>query len=152
GGPAFAQAVSAHATRVTSLAVTPTGVLATGDRLVVEVGVWSSTGARISTVSDSAADTFTELTHFQASDRTELSVWTAVIATGGGGPAVTAKPAARADVGLALLDYSGLSAASGTAAVDQMAHATGSAATASAGPTPATTTPGDLAIGLYADS
>ena len=62
---------------------------------------------------------------------------------------------AKADVGVAALEYSGLSAAAGTGAVDQTAQNTGttsSAATVSSGATPATTAGGELAIGFYVDS
>ena len=151
--PAFVEQVAAHGHNITSLTATPGSNLSTGDRLVVQVGVWSQGGARLSTLSDSTGDAFTELTHFQASDATEMSVWTAPV-TGGAGarPVVTAVPTARADIGLAVVDYAGLSTAAGNASVDQMAQATGSAATASAGPTAATTTAGDLAVGLYEDS
>ncbi len=107
--PAFVQQASGHAPSVASLAVTPGTNLKAGNRLVVEVGVWNSANATTSNVKDSAGDTFTELLHFKASDGTEMSVWTAPVAAGGGTrPTITATPTSTADVGLAVLEYSGL--------------------------------------------
>jgi hypothetical protein len=66
-----------------------------------------------------------------------------------------AKPSAKADLGLAVIEYSGLSTASGAAAVDQMATATGTTTTAravSSGATAATTAPNELSVGFYSDS
>ena len=154
--PAFVQQVSGHAHKVASLAVTPAGSLTAGNRLVVEVGVWSSASATASSVKDSAGDTFTELLHFKASDGTELSVWSAPVSAGGGTrPTITATPSATADVGVAALEYSGLSTAAGTAVVDQTAQATGkttAAAVVATGATAPTTGPDELVLGLYADS
>ena len=65
------------------------------------------------------------------------------------------KPSAKADLGLAVLEYSGLSTASGAAAADQMATATGTTTTAravSSGATAATTAPNELSVGFYSDS
>ena len=60
----------------------------------------SAGGATASAVTDSAGNTYTELTHFTASDKTELSVWSAPITAGGGTkPTVTVKASASADVG-----------------------------------------------------
>ena len=154
--PTFVQQASAHAHDVTKLAVTPPSPLASGDRLVVEVGVWSSANATTSSVTDSVGDSFVELTHFTASDHTELSVWSAPVTAGGGTtPTVTANPTGTADVGLAVLEYSGLSTVSDASIVDQMSTAsgtTGAATTVSSGATAATSTSGELAVGFYADS
>ena len=101
-------------------------------------------------------NTYTELTHFKASDDTEMSVWTAPITAGGGTkPTITAKATSTADVGVAALEYAGLSTAAGTAVLDVQAHATGTsngAATVTSGATPATTAGNELALGFYADS
>jgi hypothetical protein len=154
--PAFVQQVSGHAHKVASLAVTPTASLTAGNRLVVEVGVWSSSSATASSVKDSAGDTFTELLHFKASDGTELSVWTAPVSAGAGTrPTITATPSATADIGVGALEYSGLSTAAGTAVLDQSAQATGktsAAAIVATGATPPTSGPDELVLGFYADS
>jgi hypothetical protein len=154
--PAFVQQVTAHAGAVTSLAVTPSAAVASGDRLVVETGVWSQGGATMSSVTNSAGDTFVELLHFKASDGTEMSVWTAPITAGAGTkPTITAKPTAKADVGLAVLEYSGLSTVTDATVMDQSAQSSGtttSAATVSSGATAATSAAGELALGFYADS
>jgi hypothetical protein len=66
-----------------------------------------------------------------------------------------AKPTATADMGIAVLEYSGLSTAAGSGAVDQMASAAGTTSSAravSSGATAATTAPNELSIGFYADS
>ena len=154
-GPSFVQQVSGrgHAGSVT---VTPGSAVTSGDRMVVEVGVWSSAHVTASGVTDSAGNTYTELTHFTASDGTEMSVWTAPITAGGGTkPTITAKVTSSADIGVAAAEYSGLSTAAGAAVLDVQAHAAGSSAgagTVSSGATPATTAAGELAIGFYADS
>jgi hypothetical protein len=154
--PAFVQQVSSHASGVTSRVVTPSSRITAGNRLVVLVGVWGSSGATAKSVTDSAGNTYTKVLHFEASDQTEESVWTAPI-TGGGEtqPAITATPTAQADVGGAALEYSGLSAAGGTGAIDQTSQSTGTtsgATTVSSGATPATTASNELALGFYVDS
>jgi Domain of unknown function (DUF1929)/Fibronectin type III domain len=154
--PAFVQQVSAHSESVSSLAVTPPNTLTGANRLIVEVGVWSGSGATTSTVKDSAGDTFTELLHFKASDGTEMSVWSAPVTAGAGlRPSITATPTSKADVGVAALEYSGLSTAPGSAVVDQIAKATGTtkaAAAVASGVTPPSTAPNELVVGFYADS
>jgi hypothetical protein len=154
--PVFVQQVSAHSLNVTSLALKPTANVNAGNRLVVQVGMWSSAGATAKSVTDSAGNTYTEVLHFKASDATEMSVWTAPLTAGGGTqPTVTVTPTSRADVGAVVSEYSGLSPAAGAAAVDQFHTAsgtTGSAATVSSGSTLATSTANELAIGMYVDS
>ena len=156
GSPAFVQQATAHAGNVSSLSAKPAAAVAAGDRIVVEVGVWSSAAATAGSVTDSAGNVYTELTHFTASDSTELSVWTAPITAGGGSAlTVTAKPTSAADVGVAVLEYSGVSSAGGASVVDVQAHATGTtsgAGTVASGATAATTGAGELALGFYADS
>jgi hypothetical protein len=156
GAPAFVQQAAAHATNVSTLAAKPGAAVTAGDRLVVEVGVWSSGAATAGSVTDSGGNAYTELTHFTASDGTELSVWTAPITAGGGSAlTVTAKPTSAADVGLAVLEYSGVSSAGGASVVDVQSHATGktgAAGTVASGATAATTGTGELALGFYADS
>jgi hypothetical protein len=107
-------------------------------------------------VQDSAGDTFTELLHFKASEGTEMSVWTAPVSAGGATkPKITATPTAAADIGIAALEYAGLSSAAGTAVLDRTAQATGktsAAAVVSAPATAPTSEPNELVLGLYADS
>jgi hypothetical protein len=122
----------------------------------VLVGVWRSGSATAKSVTDSAGNTYTEVQHFKASENTELSVWTAPITAGGGTkPTITVTPTAKADVGVAAIEYSGLSSAAGTAAIDQSAQSSGTtsaAGTVNSGATPATTSGGELALGFYVDS
>jgi hypothetical protein len=154
--PAFVQQVSAQSGNVSSLAVTPTGNITAGNRLVVLVGVWSNGKATAKSVTDAAGNTYTEVLHFKASDSTEESVWSAPITAGGGTkPKITVTATAKADVGAAAVEYSGLSAATGIGSVDQTATNSGTtttAATVSSGATPAATASNELALGFYIDS
>lgn len=85
-----------------------------------------------------------------------MSVWSAPITAGGGTRSpITVKPTKRADVGVAVSEYSGLSTAAGSAVVHQTAHASGTtdgAATAASGATAATAAANELALGMYVDS
>jgi len=154
--PAFAQAATAHALNVTSLGATPPSAVATGNRLVVEVMTWSNSSATASGVTDSAGNTYTKLTSLVASDKTQISVWTAPIAAGGGTrPTVTATASNRGDIGVTVLEYSGLSQAAGTGVLDVVKTASGTSGvpvTVSSGATAATTGSNELALGFYADS
>jgi hypothetical protein len=154
--PSFVQQVSAHKPGVPNLAVTPASAITAGNRLVVEVGMWSSAGSTAASVSDSAGNHYVELFHAKAPDATELSVWTAPITAGGGTrPTITVQATSTTDVGMAVLEYSGLSAVSDTTVVDRMASAsgtTGGAASVASGATAATTAANELALGFYNDS
>ena len=156
GAPAFVQQASAHSGGSTALGAKLPGAVTAGNRLVVEVGVWSAAQATTGSVTDSAGNTYTELTHFTASDHTELSVWTAPVTVGGGTvPTVTAHPTSSADVGVAVLEYSGLSSVGDASVVDVANHAVGTtsgAGTVSGGTTAATTAANELVLGVYADS
>ena len=94
-------------------------------------------------VTDSAGNTYTKLKQFQASEGTELSVWSAPITNGGGTkPTVTARTGSSADVGVAVVEYSGLSPIGDASVVDVSSQATGTTSAAAAvrsGPTPPTT-------------
>jgi hypothetical protein len=155
--PTFVQQGGGHAANSPQTTVTLGHAVTAGDRLVVEVGVWNSSNATAISVTDSAGNTYTELTHFTASDHAEMSVWTAPI-TGGGGSTVTvtAKATSPADIGLGVLEYSGLSTAAGSGAVDVQAHATGTTGTKAAivasGSTAAASAANELAVGFYVDS
>jgi len=154
--PTFVQQANADVSSASSLSVTPSNPLGTGNRLVVEVGVWSSSNATTTSVTDSAGDAFTEVSHFLGPDQTEQSIWTAPITVGAGAdPSVTAKLSSKADGSIAALEYRGLSSVAGAGAVDQQAHASGTtttAATVSSGSTPSTGGANELAIGFYSDS
>ncbi|TDQ00276.1 fibronectin type III domain-containing protein [Labedaea rhizosphaerae] len=153
--PSFVQQVTARA-NATSKAVTLPNAVTTGDRIVVEVGIWSSAHATAGTVKDAAGNTYTRLVHFAASDGTELSVWSAPVTLGGGTkPAITVTPTAKADLGIAVVEYSGLSTVADATVLDQSAQATGTSSgtgVVSSGPTPATTAGNELALGFYVDS
>jgi hypothetical protein len=153
--PLFVQQVSAQVGSTTSTSVTMPGATVKNNRLVVEVGVWGPQSGTASSVTDDAGDVFTKVTSFTGSDNTQLSVWTAVVAGGGTKPTITAKASSSSDVGVAAVEYSGMSTAAGTAAVDQQATGTGTtsgAALVRSAATPAATADGELAIGFYADS
>jgi Domain of unknown function (DUF1929)/Fibronectin type III domain len=154
--PRFVQRDSAHGASVSSIAVTTPRIVTDGDRLVVEVAVRNTNRATAANVTDSAGDTFTEVTSVAGADGTELSVWTApVTQSGGTRPTITATPTSDADMGIVALEYAGLSRSSGPQAVDQSATASGrapSARSVSSGSTVATTSPDELVVGFYADA
>ena len=85
-----------------------------------------------------------------------MTVWTAPITRGGGTAlVVTAKTNRTADIGVAALEYAGLSTAAGAAAVDTVASSAGTASaavTVSSGSTPPTSAGNELALGFYLDS
>jgi hypothetical protein len=150
--PGFVQQAGGRGLGATRAVTMPSTVLA-GDRMVVEVGVWNSDHATATGVTDTAGNTYTRLSTKVASDGTELSVWSAPITAGGGTkPTVTARVSSSADVGVAAVEYSGLSPVAGTGVVDQTVSATGTTAVASSGQTAATTADGELAVGFYTDS
>ena len=155
GALAFVQQVNKRGVAA-SLALQPTAAVTTGNRLIVQVGVWSYGKATASGVTDSAGNTYTKLTSVKASDDTELSVWSAPITAGGGTrPTVTVTTTGSADIGASVLEYSGLSTAAGTGVVDVLKTATGTTSAAgnvSSGATAASTAAGELAMGFYADS
>jgi hypothetical protein len=155
--PRFVQQASSHAASVGSIAATTPSNVTAGDRIVVLVGVWAKPTQTAKSVVDTAGNTYVEVLHFTANDRTEMSVWTAPIIRGGGGPlTVTTTSTNQADVGMSVLEYTGLSTATGMAAVDVTSHASaktgGAGGTVSSGATPATTASNELAIGFYVDS
>jgi hypothetical protein len=153
--PTFIQAATAHTSAATVLSATTSSGVVIGTRMIVTVGMWAGNGPTAASVTDSAGDTYTEVTHFTAADKTDQSVWTAPVTKGGGPLTVSVTPTSSADIGLGVLEYAGLSSSAGLAAVDQSSHATGTtsgATTVSSGATPATTGANDLALGSYVDS
>jgi hypothetical protein len=154
--PSFVQQVPGRSAAAASLSVTPASGVIAGNRIVVEVGIWSNDGATASTVTDTAGNRYVELIHFAAPDKTEMSVWTAPITAGGGTrPTIKITPTRNADIGAAALEYSGLSTVTDATVLDRSAQAfglTNSAGPVASGPTPATTAGNELALGFYVDS
>ena len=156
--PVFVQQARADAASVptSGISVPMTSNVTAGNRLVVEVAAWDPSGANTSGVTDSAGDTFTELTSVTASDGTQMSIWTAPITNSGGTrPTITAKPNATSDMAIAVLEYQGMSTAAGSTVLDQLATNSGTtsgAAAVSSGATARTSGTNELALGFYADS
>jgi hypothetical protein len=154
--PAFVQAATAHALNVGSLTVRPTTPVATGDRLLVEVLTWSNGSATSKSVADSAGNIYTLLTSVKASDKTQMAVYTTRVSAGGGTtPTVTATASATADIGVTLVEYSGLLGDPGTAVLDVLKTATGTSAvgaTVTSGATPAATNSNEIAVAFFGDS
>ena len=154
--PRFIQRVSGRSSSGSTLQLTPTSPIATGDRLVVLTGVWSAGRATISGVTDSAGNVYTRATSVTASEDTQLSVWTAPVTAGDGTrPAITVTATGSADIGAAALEYAGVSSAAGSASIDALKTATATSAVngfVTSGPTPALTGDNELVIGFYADS
>jgi hypothetical protein len=153
--PSFVQGAAVHGAGTKTRTIALPNAITLGNRLIVEVGVWSNSNATISGVTDSAGNVYTELLHFTASDHTEQSVWSTPITAGGGTkPTITVTSTNNADIGISALEYSGLSSAAGTGVVQASKTATGTAASATtvfSGATTAATANG-LALGFYADS
>src|SRR4051812_46300715 len=63
--PAFVQQVSKRGLTA-NLTLAPTANVSTGNRLIVEAGVWSAGNASASSVTDTAGNTYTKLTSFKA--------------------------------------------------------------------------------------
>ncbi len=126
--PQFVQKATAYADTSTTLPLQLPFRPAGGDRLIVQASVWGGS-ARAARVTDSGGDQFTEIVRDYAPDGTEMSVWTAPVKPGQKlKNTITVTPSRRADVGAVALEYSGLSTAAGTAAVDKLAVASGSTA------------------------
>jgi hypothetical protein len=150
--PAFVQQAATHMSNATSGTVTPASNVTAGNRLVVLVG---TSGTTAKSVTDSAGNGYVELQHF-TSNSTELSVWSAPITKGGATkPSITVTPTARAALGIAALEYSGMSAAADATVVDKMAQNSGSTflfgGTVRSGSTAPTTSANELALGFYVD-
>ena len=154
--PQFVQRVSGRSATGATLQLTPASNVTSGNRIVVMAGAWSFGTPSISSVTDTAGNTYTKVTSVRASDDTELSVWTAPITAGSGTrPTIKITAGGSADIGGAALEYSGLSDAAGTAAVDAFKTATATSSAAgfvTSGPTAALTGDNELAMGFYADS
>ena len=90
-------------------------------------GYVESSGATAKSVTDSAGNRYMELLHFKASDNTEMSVWSAPDHRPAAvpSPTITVTPTSEADVGMAALEYSGLSTVADATVVDQMEHGIG---------------------------
>ena len=156
GSPAFVQRVAGHAPAVSSLTVRPSANITAGNRLVVEVGVSSSSAATAASVTDTAGNHYTELLHYKAANNAELSVWSAPITAGSGTrPTITITPSSTANTGAVALEYAGLSTTTDASALDVSAQATGTTTERRIGRLrthPATSGPNELALGLYADA
>jgi N,N-dimethylformamidase beta subunit-like protein/uncharacterized protein DUF4082/concanavalin A-like lectin/glucanase superfamily protein/fibronectin type III domain protein/Big-like domain-containing protein/BACON domain-containing protein len=153
--PRFVQRVSTRGAG-SSVQLTPSSAVAVGDRMVVTTGAWSSGGATISGVTDSAGNTYTKATSVKAPDNTELSVWSAPITAGDGTkPTITVTATGSGDIGAAALEYANVTTATGAAAIDQAKTAVGTtsgAGTVSSGATSPLTAGNELELGFYVDS
>ncbi len=155
--PVFVQQAGSQAASAKSISVQPSRSVTAGNRLVVEVAAYNSSKPSITAVTDTAGDTFTQLSSTTAPDGTVLTTWTAVVTySGGTQPTITATAGAASDLGITALEYAGLSTANGAAVLDSSVSASGTtgttAATVSSGATAAAGHTNELALGLYADS
>jgi hypothetical protein len=154
--PRFIQRVSGRSTSGSTLQLTPASPIASGDRLMVLTGVWSSGRATISGVTDSAGNVYTRATSVTASEDTQLSVWTAPVTAGDGTrPTITVTATGSADIGAAALEYAGVSTAAGTGSIDALKTATATSAVngfVTSGATTALTADNELVMGFYVDS
>ncbi len=155
--PVFVQQAGAQASSVKSISIQSSSPVTAGNRLLVEVAAYNGSNPSVTGVTDTAGDTFTELSSTTAPDGTAMTVWTAVVTySGGTQPTITATANAASDMGITALEYAGLSTANGAAVLDSSTSASGttgsSAATVSSGATAAAGHTNELALGLYADS
>ena len=112
--PVFVQQAGTQAASVKSISIQPSRPVTASNRLVVEVAAWKSSAPNVTGVTDSAGDTFTQLSSTTAPDGTVLTVWTAVVTySGGTRPTITATTSAASDLGITALEYAGLSTANG---------------------------------------
>ena len=81
--PTFVQQKTARGVNKTTQATTMAPVVS-GNRMIVEVGVWGPSSPTATAVTDSAGNVYTKVLGFVASDATEMTVWTALISQGGG--------------------------------------------------------------------
>jgi hypothetical protein len=150
---AFIQRATAYADTVRRIPLKLQVPVTVGDRLVVEASIWGGSAAR---VTDSNGDRYTKVVRKTAADGTEMSVWTAPVTAGSGTrPTIRVTGGSVADMGVIALEYAGLSAAPGTAAIDQAASRAGTTrggATVSSSATGPASASNELALGLYADS
>jgi hypothetical protein len=155
--PVFVQQAGSQAASAKTISVQPSRAVTAGNRLVVEVAAFNSSNPSVTGVTDTAGDTFTQLSSTTAPDGTVLTVWTAVVTySGGTQPTITATANAASDLGISALEYAGLSTSNGSAVLDSSVSASGTtgttAATVSSGATAAAGHTNELALGLYADS
>ena len=110
--------------------------------------------ARTASVTDSTGEVFTNVLDVAASEGTQLSLWTAVVAGGAGTkPTITVTPSASADVGVVAAEYSGLSTdGTGVDLTTTTTGATTTGGTVSSGSAGPAAGANELAVGLYADS
>ena len=71
--PTYVQAATAHTPGASVLSATTSSGVVAGARMIVTVGMWASNGPTAASVIDSAGDTYTEVTHFTAPDKTDES-------------------------------------------------------------------------------
>ena len=119
--------------------------------------MWSEKSATTASVTDSAGNSYVELLHFTASDKTEMSIWAAPISAGGGTkPTITVKPSSqgrRRRRGARILGRGERPGSDRRSTAPPSTQARPRRpATVSSGATQPTTGADDLAIGFYLDS
>jgi hypothetical protein len=164
--PRLVQATSVQQASVpggSSFTVTPAATVTAGDRLIVVVATDNPNLIMTSSVTDDADDTYTQIVNLLDADfATGQTVWTAPVTSGGTRPTITVTMSAcssgcpgSTSAAVTVLEYAGLSTATGASAVDQQMTAGGgssSAGTVESGATAASTAPGELAVGFFTDS
>lgn len=157
--PTLVQSAHAISGEVSSISAGLTQAPAAGDVLIVEVGTaecvspttsGSCTNPTTTSVSDSAGNVFTKVATIKAPDGAEESVWTAHVTSTAGPDTVTAIPSSSpADMGLSVVEYSGIKTTTDPMGTGQRttAGSTGTANSSAAKPQI-----GDLVLGLEMDS
>lgn len=150
-GPGNRQQSSNYAHNVSSISTTLSSTPSVGDLLIADVQVAEGTATTTSVTDGSLVFTERESVTAVSPDNTNVTIWTAVVPCGGAGTTITATPSSSpADMGIAVLEYPGLS---GT--IDGFSSSTGFTTgpmtTVTSG-TGATANAGDTVIGFEADS
>lgn len=145
-----AQVASAVSSTTLGVAFTTQNVIG-GNMIVVHAAIWHSPGTTITSVTDSAGNTYIEKAHGTESDGTYLTQWAALITAGSGTkPTVTLHAsAATAEWGMQIQEWNGTKTTTDGIAQAVVTSAASPVTSGPASPTPAVT--GEVAIGTYGD-
>ena len=153
-GSGFRQASSAFAHNVPSISTTLASTPAGGDLLVAEVQV-AEGGATTTSVTDgNLSFTLQETVTAPSPDNTEVTIWTLLVPCGViPGNTITATASSNSDMGIAVMEYAGLSGAiDGFGSSSGFASGTNGTTTTVTSGTGAAANAGDLVLGFEADS
>lgn len=140
----------------TTFAVTfTTSNVVSGNRIIVAIAIWNSTATTVTSVTDSAGNTYVKDRDAVESDGTHISIWSAPITVGGGTkPTVTAHASAStAEWAMYIEEWAGLKAGNSgyTDGTNAKVIGISTSPVTSNASTPVPATSGEIAIGFYGD-